>query len=108
MGADVGRQIFGADEPSSNRLMTLVAGDLRLPNTKVSLVSHRTACSLSKDGRFGEVWEYHGRDDYLCFGIYPLVLGVEAIEHLRLYFATKEGKIYSAPADPMLERSASR
>jgi len=123
MGADVGRQIFGPGEQSSNtqsefdgdrrghdsyRLMTLVAGDLRLPNMKVLLVPHHTACSLSKDGRFGEVWEYHGRDDYLCFGIYPLVLGIDAIEHLRLYFATKEGKIYFAPAEPMLERSASR
>jgi hypothetical protein len=51
-------------------------------------------CTLSNTGMFGEVPEFKGRNDHLCFGVYPLVLGRQAIEHLRLYFATSQKTIY--------------
>jgi len=122
MGLDAARQVFGFDEHSPAvvvrmdtehgrayyRSMTLAAGDLKLPNVEIRLVPTRSACTLSKTGLFDNVWEYRGRNRYLCFGIYPLVLGRRTIDHLRLYFATQERTIYFAAAEQMLERTALR
>lgn len=60
--------------------------------------AHRD-CTLMKSGTFGDVAEFTGRGDHLCFATYPLVLGLSAIEHMRLYFATKQKILYFAPAD---------
>jgi hypothetical protein len=123
MSLEVSRQVFGFDEHSPGvqvrvdaehqqrayyKPMTLVAGDLTLPNVEIWLSRQRSTCTLSKTGLFGDAWEYQGRDDYVCFGVYPLVLGRATVEHLRLYFATKEKTIYFAAAEQMLERTASR
>jgi hypothetical protein len=123
MSLDVSRQIFGFDEQSPDvqlrvdaehhrrvyyRLMSLVAGDLRLPNVEIWLVPRRSLCTLSKTGLFGNVWEYQGRYDHVCFGVFPLVLGRQTIEHLHLYFATKEKTIYFGAAEQMFEQTASR
>ena len=123
MGLDVAREVFGFDQHSPDvqlrvesehhrrayyRSMTVTAGDLKLPNVEVWLVPQGGACTLSKTGLFGDVWEYQGRDDHECFGIFPLVLGRQTIEPLRLYFATKEKAIYFAAAEQMLERTTSR
>jgi hypothetical protein len=114
MSLDVSRQIFGFDERSADvqaqmdgkghsrgyfRSMALASGDLQFPNLAVRLTPAHPDCTLSKSGTFGDVAEFTGRGDHLCFGTYPLVLGRSAIEHMRLYFATKEKILYFAPAD---------
>jgi hypothetical protein len=114
MSTDVSRQIFGFDEHSADvqvqmdakghsrgyfRSMALTFGDLQFPNLAVRLTPAHRDCTLSKSGTFGDVAEFTGRGDHLCFGTYPLVLGRSAIEHMRLYFATKEKILYFAPTD---------
>jgi hypothetical protein len=109
MSTDVSHQIFGFDEHSPQietqidanghshaylRAMTLTSGDLRLSNVTVRLTPPVKSCTLSKTGTFGEVPEFKGRGEHLCYAVYPLVLGTREIEHLRLYFATKEKTIY--------------
>jgi hypothetical protein len=114
LSTDVSSQILGFDEHSAHvqvqldaqgrsrgyfRSMSLSSGDLQLPNLAVRLTPAHRDCTLSNSGTFGDVAEFKGRGDHLCFGTYPLVLGRSAIEHMRLYFATKEKVIYFAPAD---------
>jgi hypothetical protein len=109
MHLDVSRQVFGFDEHSPGvqvsvdadgrahdyfRAMTLTSGDLSLSDVDVHLVPPARSCTLSKVGMFGDVAEFKGRDDHLCYAVYPLVLGRRTIEHLRLYFATREKLIY--------------
>jgi hypothetical protein len=36
---------------------------------------------------------------YKCDGVYPIFLGADVLQQLRLYFATKEGKLYFTSAD---------
>src|SRR5262249_31259562 len=105
---DVSRQVFGFDQRSPDiqlrvdaehhrrgyfRSMRMVAGDLRLPDVEIRLAPGLKSCTLSKEGRFGEVWEYQGRDGHVCLAAYPLTLGRSVTEHLRLYFATQEKMI---------------
>jgi hypothetical protein len=114
MSVDVSRQIFGMDERSPEvetqvdahgrthmhfKPMTLTAGDLRLPNVVIRLAPPVRGCTLSNTSAFGNVPEFKGRDDHLCFGAYPLVLGRQTIEHLRLYFATREKALYFAASE---------
>ena len=113
MSTDVSRQVFGFDEHSADvqvqldvqghsrgyfRSMALASGDLQLPNLAVRLTPAHRECTLSSSGTFGDVAEFKGRGDHLCFGTYPLVLGRSALEHMRIYFATKEKIIYFAPS----------
>ena len=115
MHTDVSRQLFGFDEHSPDvevqpdetggthayfRAMTLSSGDLRFSNLLVHLTPGPTTCRLSNTGRFGNVPEYEGINGNLCFGVYPVVLGVDAIEHLKLYIALREKTLYFAPAEP--------
>lgn len=53
---------------------------------------------IVQHGGLRQVPEFQGRDDHLCFGVYPLVLGRQVIEHLRLYFATQEKALYFTAA----------
>jgi hypothetical protein len=114
MSTDVSRQVFGFDEHSPGvevqidakgeshayfRAMTLTSGDLRLSDVLIRLAPAVKSCTLSKTAIFGDVPEFKGRDDHLCFGAYPLVLGRRAIEQLRLYFATTERTIYFTAAE---------
>jgi hypothetical protein len=109
MSTDVSRQVFGFDEHSpraqvqidgsgksyaSFRAKTLAAGDLKLSDVAIRLAPAKKYCTLSNTGTFGDVAEFKGRDDHLCYGVYPLVLGRRVIEHLRLYFAIREKVIY--------------
>ncbi len=109
MHLDVSRQVFGFDEHSPGvqavaeadgrshdyfRAMTLTSGDLSLSDVDVHLVPPVKSCTLSKKGMFGDVAEFKGRGDHLCYAVYPLVLGRRTIEHMRLYFATREKLIY--------------
>jgi Aspartyl protease len=114
MSTDVSRQIFGFDERSPQvqlqmdaqghshgyfRSMALTSGDLQFPSLPVRLTPAHRDCTLASSGIFGDVAEFKGRGDHLCFGTYPLVLGRSAIEHMRLYFATRDKMLYFAPAD---------
>lgn len=106
---DVSRQVFGFDQHSPEmqlrvdavhhrhgyfRSMRMAAGALKLPDVQIRLAPGLRSCRLSKEGLFGEVWEYQGRDGHVCFAAYPLTLGRSVTEHLRLYFATQEKMIY--------------
>jgi hypothetical protein len=51
-------------------------------------------CTLSKTGMFGDVPEFKGRDDHLCYGVYPILLGKRTLEHVRVYFSAAEKTIY--------------
>jgi hypothetical protein len=113
MSTDVSRKVFGFDEHSPDvqvradangqpqayfRAMTLTSGDLKLSDVMIRLGPAVRDCRLSSTGMFGQVAEFKGRDDYLCYGVYPLVLGTQAIEHLRLYFAPRQRTIYFTAA----------
>jgi hypothetical protein len=76
---------------------------LRFSNLLIHLIPGSkggSRCSLSKTGRFGNVPEYEGINGNLCFAVYPVLLGVEAIEHLKLYIALRVKTLYFAPAEP--------
>jgi hypothetical protein len=113
MSTDVSRKVFGFDEHSPGvevradaagqsqayfRAMTLTSGELKLSDVMIRLGPAVKDCRLSSTGMFGQVAEFKGRDDYLCYGVYPLVLGTGAIEHLRLYFAPRQRTVYFTAA----------
>jgi hypothetical protein len=109
MSTDVSRLVFGFDEHSPDvearvddsgrpheyfRAMTLTSGELTLSNVLVRLTPPVKKCTLSKTGMFGDVPEFKGRDDHLCYGVYPILLGKRTLEHVRVYFSAAEKTIY--------------
>jgi hypothetical protein len=81
------------------RAATVTSGNLKFSDVRIFLAPPVKGCTLSPTGMFGDVPEYKGRDQFLCFGVYPMVLGTEAIEHLRIYFATREKALYFQSSD---------
>ena len=107
---DAARRLFGIDERSSAveiqsdgdghsnayfRATKLTSGDLAITDLKITLVPAPGGdCKLSIANRPDHAVGFNG-----CFGRYPLKLGRDTIEKLRLYFATKEKVIYFAASD---------
>jgi hypothetical protein len=105
LGTDVSRALYGFDKSSAGieenreadgtlyhyRAMNLTAAGVTLANARIRLVDPIEDCPLDKQKR--EVARYK------CDGNYPLFLGGDVLQQLRLYFATKEGKLYFTSAD---------
>lgn len=106
---NVTKKLYGWDEHSSGvetvedprggsrtqyRAMALTAGGLSIVNAKIALYPP-TGCLQSAviasdhDGAAG--FDYH------CMGAYPLGLGMNVLAKLRLYLASKQGKLYFTP-----------
>jgi hypothetical protein len=104
IGTDVTHAFYGFDKSSPGieetreadgttyhyRAMRLTAPGLTVTNARVRLVDPQKNCPLDKDRRQAR---------YLCEGGYPMFLGADVLRQLRLYFATKEGKLYFTSAD---------
>ncbi len=99
MGSDVTRALYGFDKSSPGveqtreadgttyhyRTMQLTASGLKVTNARIRLVDPDKNCPFDKTTKVAS---------YLCAGGYPMVLGEDVLKQLRLYFATKEGKLY--------------
>jgi hypothetical protein len=109
LSTDVTRQLYGFDETSPGvttqppqageasashyRAMSLTASDMQVRNTRIRLVpppplGRAKTCSLRMSASTGAV----GYAD--CEGIFPMQLGRNVLESLRLYFATRENVVY--------------
>lgn len=105
LGTDVSRALFGFDKSSAGieethaadgatyhyRAMNLTAAGVSMANARIQLVDPVKNCPLSSKKR--DVARY------TCDGIYPMFLGGDLLQQLRMFFATKEGKLYFTSAD---------
>jgi hypothetical protein len=105
LGTDVSRALFGFDKSSAGieetheadgttyhyRAMSLTAAGVSMANARIRLVDPVKGCELSKKKR--DVARY------VCDGIYPMSLGGDLLQQLRMFFATKEGKLYFTSAN---------
>jgi hypothetical protein len=110
LGVDVSRALYGFDKSSAGieerheadgvtyhyRAMNLTAAGVNLANARIRLVDPVEDCPLDKKKR--DVARYK------CDGYYPVFLGGDLLQQLRLYFATKEGKLYFTPADAGMDK----
>jgi Aspartyl protease len=94
---DIQTEFDGAGKPKAQyRAMALKAGDLTVLNANVRLqTENESNChiifSLDKDHAAG----------YDCVGPIPLHLGMNVLQHLHLYLATKEKMLYFTGPDPV-------
>jgi len=110
LGTDVSKLMYGFDQDSPGielsqdpdtgesqahfRAMHINAPGLTVRNTRVRLISRPRACQIrrksyeSKAAGYGES----------CSGSFPLQLGRNVLQNLRLYFATKERVLYYSGA----------
>ncbi len=92
--ADAARRLFGirrkpeSDEP--HVAMSVAAPGLKAANLRIGLRPAQTECALRTSG----VARYVN-----CDGHYPLEVGRNLLQPLRLYFATKEQVLYVSPAN---------
>ena len=105
LGTDVSRALFGFDKSSAGieetheadgttyhyRAMNLTAAGVSMANARIRLVDPVKECPLSTKTR--DVARYK------CDGIYPMFLGGDLLQQLRMFFATKEGKLYFTSAN---------
>jgi hypothetical protein len=106
---DVSKKVYGFDEnsagiksenteagkPQSHYLaMKMTAKGLSVTNADVYLVAGNKACVVSSN-----VGPEHAVGYANCSGNPPLLLGLDILRHLRLYFATKEHVLYFTAAD---------
>ena len=106
---DLTRKLYGFDERSSDieveedssggpaahyRAMMLTAEGLKVTSTRIRLIPPQPACWLHPD-RQDRAFGYGNE----CTGTYPLKLGLNVLQKLHLYFATKEQVLYFTPAD---------
>jgi hypothetical protein len=116
---DLTKRMYGFDEHSPGietetdasghttsqyRAMAITAPGLRLNNTRVRLDTRRSSCGLDV---------YNGPDraaQYTeCVGSEaPLRIGLDVLEKLHLYFATKENVLYYTAADAGFEAADTR
>jgi hypothetical protein len=107
---DISRRYFGFDETSDGivvesgaqgesvghfKAMALTTNGLKVLNARVELYkqSPKVKCSLQQPKG---VASYGG-----CYGMYPLRLGREVLQQLRIYVATKENVMYFSAASNM-------
>lgn len=114
---DASKKLFGFDEKSPDvvtdtdasnrnenyyRAMSLTAEGLAITNTKIKLVkldrSTLTSCTIKKEIGKDRVAGYSGSPDDFCYGVYPLKLGMNVLQKLHIYFATKEKMMYFTAA----------
>jgi hypothetical protein len=107
---DVTKHLYGFDEHSDDietdqdadgrtrshyRAMALTTPGLDVTNSKVELVPRPDLCHLETGWGRDAVAQYSG-----CMGSEaPLKLGMNVLEKLHLYFATKENVVYFSAAD---------
>jgi hypothetical protein len=107
---DVSKALYGFDEHSSGirsdtsdngktvnhyRAMKMTLPGLSVTNADVQLVAGLAKrCDLSVDSG-----PEHSATYKSCFGNPPLTLGLDLMQHLRLYFATEEHILYVTAAD---------
>ena len=70
--------------------MKLTAPGLTVTNARIQLVDGDEKCPLARDPHIAH---------YRCLGRYPMRLGGEILSGLRMYFATKEKKLYFTSSD---------
>jgi hypothetical protein len=113
IGTDITSQFYGFDKSSPGieetreadgttyhyRAMQLTAPGLKVTNARIRLVDPEKKCPLDKTSKIGR---------YACSGGYPMYLGGDVLKQLRLYFATKEGKLYFTAADTAAESAGTR
>ncbi len=88
-------QYSGAGTPSAHyRAMKITAPGIVITNSKIELRRSNDGCTLY-GGKKGTVATYG--DD--CDGVYPLSIGRNVLQQLRIYFATKEKVMYFSAAD---------
>jgi len=107
---DFTKQLYGFDEHSLGvrsdtsdsgktvnhyRAMKMTLPGLSVTNADVQLVPGLAkSCELSLDSG-----PEHSATYKYCFGNPPLMLGLDVLQHLRLYFATEEHMLYVTAAD---------
>jgi hypothetical protein len=112
---DVSKKVYGFDEKSAGiksentevgkpqahyLAMKMTAKGLSVTNADVYLVPGNTNCLISS-----KVGPDHAVGYTNCSGNPPLLLGLDILRHLRLYFATKEHILYFTAADAGLPAS---
>ncbi len=111
LSTDVTQLLYGFDENSPGvevergdtpdevshhfRAMQLTASGLTVKNSRITLTARDKNCRLATRGRKGGGTGYNDS----CIGVYPMKLGRNVLEQLRLYFATKEKMLYFTAAD---------
>jgi hypothetical protein len=110
---DFSKALYGFDERSSGirteaadsgntahhyRAMKMSLPGLSVTNADLELIAGAKGCTPSPNAGPEHSAAYQN-----CFGSQPLVLGLDVLQHLRLYFATKERVLYVTPADATRE-----
>jgi hypothetical protein len=90
-----GIQVEAGREPQRQEFMDLTAGGLAVMNAQVDILGTvpprcRLRERIRQDGAAG----YDG-----CYNIFPLMLGMNILRTMRMYFATRENVLYFTPAD---------
>jgi predicted aspartyl protease len=114
VSVDVTRKIFGFDHRSPGvtleasddpgqprahyRAMRLTAPGLTVTNTRIRLLPSNKRCRRLLN-RGGEIGYYRGPSQQLCGGAYPMYLGRNILQELRMYFATGENRVYFTAAN---------
>jgi hypothetical protein len=105
---DFSKVLYGFDEHSPGiqtrtadgksvshyRAMKMTARGLSVTNADVELVPGSKGCTVSSSAGPERSAAYAD-----CLGSVPLTLGLDVLQHLRLYFATKEHILYFTAAD---------
>jgi len=106
---DFSKKLYGFDEHSPGirsetsisgrtvnhyRAMKMTTPGLSVTNADVQLIPGAKGCIVSKNAG------PEGSAAYLnCYGSPPLTIGLDLLQHLRLYFATEEHILYFTAAD---------
>jgi hypothetical protein len=113
---DFSKELYGFDEHSSGirsdtsdsgktvnhyRAMKMTLPGLSVTNADVQLVSGSKGCIVSQDSG-----PEHSATYKNCYGNPPLTLGLNVLQHLRLYFATEEHILYLTAADAGMPAAA--
>jgi hypothetical protein len=116
--SDVTKKLYGFDEHSADieseagpsgsvihqyRAMALTSSGFSVINAKVQLLPKRADCGVTVG--FGKNAE--AAYDVGCRGAVPLRLGMNVLEKLRIYIATKEKMLYFTAADATAPTPAS-
>lgn len=106
---DISKALYGFNEHSSGirtetldsgktinhyRAMKMTARGLSVINADVVLTPGSKGCSVSYNSGPEHSAAYEN-----CYGPQPLMLGLDVLRHLRLYFATQEHILYFTAAD---------
>jgi hypothetical protein len=113
---DFSKELYGFDEHSSGirsdtsdsgktvnhyRAMKMTLPGLSVTNADVELVAGAKGCIVSSSAGPEHSAAYQN-----CYGSPPLTLGLDVLQHLRLYFATEERILYVTAADAAMPAAA--